>query len=152
MALTKDQVTKSKLRLDSVRYPPEIGEDLYMASPEVTHQLHCLNFLRKATYGEYYKDKSGEWTDSPATTRIHLDHCIEMLRQVLMCNADAGVLTMNWVESHSQPYPNFNTWHKCRNFDSVMDWVRGSALQLENSENATVWPQVPGSVVLARPP
>lgn len=52
------------------------------------------------------------------------DHCADLLRQKLMCDADVGVLTYNWVKNHSGPYPNFNTLHKCRNFDNVLAWGR----------------------------
>ena len=50
------------------------------------------------------------------------DHCIEMLRQVLMCNADTGIITYEWVNGSKEPLPNFNTVHRCRNLDKVHSW------------------------------
>lgn len=50
------------------------------------------------------------------------DHCADMLRQKVMCDADVGVITYNWHENNSDPVANFNTPHKCRNFDRVLDW------------------------------
>lgn len=50
-----------------------------------------------------------------------------MLPQTLMCNADVGVVTHNWIhderysEPKARPFPDFSTNKKCRNFDGVMD-------------------------------
>ena len=41
-----------------------------------------------------------------------------------MCDGDVGILTFDWVKNHSRPYPNFNTLHKCRNFDDILEWGR----------------------------
>ncbi|EHA19807.1 hypothetical protein ASPNIDRAFT_142954, partial [Aspergillus niger ATCC 1015] len=95
----------------------------YMGSVEVLHQLHCLNMLRQASYEDYYKDKPGPWEDSPQILRHHLDHCIDILRQKLMCDADVGILTYVWVKGHKDPFPDFNVHHKCRDFRAVKQWV-----------------------------
>jgi len=106
----------------SVKLAPEIGGG-YMASVEALHQLHCLDILRQATYEDYYKDKAEPWKDSPQTLRYHLDHCVDNLRQKLMCDADAGILTYVWVKGHPAPFPDFSVQHKCRDFDALKDWV-----------------------------
>ncbi|KAF9819584.1 hypothetical protein IEO21_02048 [Rhodonia placenta] len=90
----------------------------YAAELEVVHQLHCLNMLRKFTYPEYYP--RGE--DDPDLYRHHIDHCIEMLRQQIMCAGDVGLITFDWVEGHSAPYPDFNVWHQCRDFGKIQAW------------------------------
>ncbi|KAG1718418.1 uncharacterized protein EDB91DRAFT_1297460, partial [Suillus paluster] len=82
---------------------------------ESTHQLHCLNLLRKATWFEYYGPIEPSFQNPPEILRMHLDHCIEMMRQNIMCNADVTMITWDWVEGHKSPYPNFNTRHQCRN-------------------------------------
>lgn len=56
--------------VDDVRLPDELGGG-YMASDMYTHELHCLNFLRKATYPEYYNRSHG-FTDLPHVVRLHL--------------------------------------------------------------------------------
>jgi len=55
---------------------------------------------------------------------LSADHCADTLREKLLCNADVGVITYNWVKHHSQPVPNFNTNHKCRNFDAISAWQK----------------------------
>lgn len=54
----------------------------------------------------------------------YLDHCADMLRQKLMCDADMTLVTYNWVSNHYTPHPNFNVQHRCRNFDAAMAWTR----------------------------
>ncbi|KAI2882010.1 hypothetical protein CBS11852_9738 [Aspergillus niger] len=93
----------------SVGLADELGGG-YMGSVEVLHQLHCLNMLRQASYEDYYKDKPGPWEDSPQILRHHLDHCIDILRQKLMCDADVGILTYVWVKGHKDPFPDFNVY------------------------------------------
>ncbi|KAG2143189.1 hypothetical protein BD769DRAFT_1772242 [Suillus cothurnatus] len=106
-----------------VRYPDEYGGG-YMASVEVIHQLHCIDMLRRASWGEHDNSTSHEFHESPEVFwRIHLDHCIEMLRQNLMCRGDVTMLTYDWVKGMDGPLPNFNTPHQCRNFEKILNWV-----------------------------
>ncbi|KAG1740969.1 hypothetical protein EDB19DRAFT_1707111, partial [Suillus lakei] len=116
-----------------VRYPDKVGGG-YMVSVEVGHQLHCLNFLRKASWLEYYESIDISFQDSPETVRQHLDHCIEMTRQNVMCNADVTMITWNWVQGHTDPYPNFNTRHQCRNIEKILDWNIEHAMHVDKSE------------------
>jgi hypothetical protein len=52
------------------------------------------------------------------------DHCIDIIRQALMCNADVGIFTYVWVDGYPKPFPDFNVQHKCRSFDVVLDWAK----------------------------
>ncbi|KAJ6149038.1 Protein of unknown function DUF3328 [Penicillium samsonianum] len=106
----------------SVKLPPEDG-GAYRLHFEFSHQMHCVNFIRMWTYQDYYKEEQAEFSDSPSTQRTHIDHCIEMLRQFVMCHADTNLVSANWVAGSNSPYPNFNTKHTCRNFDAVVDWA-----------------------------
>jgi len=40
-----------------------------------------------------------------------------------MCQSDVTPVTSNWVMGHRSPSPDFNTVHKCRNFDKLLEWV-----------------------------
>ncbi|KAG1856641.1 hypothetical protein DFJ58DRAFT_784249 [Suillus subalutaceus] len=110
-----------------VRYPAEFGGG-FMVTVEAYHQLHCLNLLRKASWPEYYVP-----TDPPEVVRMHFDHCIEMIRQNIMCNADVTMITWDWVQEHKIPYPNFNTRHQCRNYEKILDWAVKHAVHIPES-------------------
>ena len=53
---------------------------------------------------------------------ILVDHCIDMLRQNLICNADAGMIPNYWVEGRRIPMPDFYAVYRCRNFESLQQW------------------------------
>ncbi|KAH9947858.1 hypothetical protein B0H21DRAFT_691091, partial [Amylocystis lapponica] len=131
-SITTDTLLKvgKTVRPSSVKFPEEKGGG-YMALYEVSHQLHCLNLLRKYSYREYYAPITAAFFADPVFFRTHLDHCIEMLRQTLMCNADAGLVTFDWVAGFPTPYPDFNTLHRCRNFDRIMDWIGEHAIDVQ---------------------
>lgn len=102
----------------------------FLAGIEIGHQLHCLDLLRRHTYIDHYGPMDDNYVLRPAFYRVHLDHCIEMLRQVLMCNADVGPITFDWVAGLDVPFPNFSTLHKCRDVDKVYEWYDEHAINL----------------------
>ncbi|KAG1863650.1 hypothetical protein F4604DRAFT_1784387 [Suillus subluteus] len=101
-----------------IRYPEEYGGN-YMASVEVLHQLHCVNTVRKSSWGDHYMADHPDFI----RWRIHLDHCVEILRQVIMCHSDVTMATYDWVEGIDDPYPNFSLPHQCRDLEKILDWV-----------------------------
>ena len=66
-----------------------------------------------------------------------------------MCDADVGIFTYNWVKGRSRPSPNFNTMHKCRNFDNILAW--GQAHQAKAPPSGVVT-KPPDTVELDVPP
>ena len=72
-----------------------------------------------------------------------------MLRQVIMCHADVGVLTNHYTEQRTLPWPDFNTPHVCRDFDAIYDWTIYNQVP-------DFWPYPPrkpeGAKALAHPP
>lgn len=41
-----------------------------------------------------------------------------------MCNTDTGVLGQVWFDRDSPTaFPDFNTKHKCKNFDDISKWA-----------------------------
>ena len=83
--------------------------------------------LRKAVYREYYYPEGGfslkHWT--------HLSHCIDILRQNLVCHADVEVHTYNWVETQRYPFPDFNIRRQCRDHGAVVEWLREEGSHVE---------------------
>ncbi|KAG1768902.1 hypothetical protein EV702DRAFT_979146, partial [Suillus placidus] len=116
-----------------VRYPDKIGGG-FMVSLDSAHQMHCVNLLRKASWLEYYESTDRSFQATPEMVRLHFDHCIEMIRQSIMCNADVTMITWYWVQGHTVPYPNFNTRHRCRNFEKIIDWSVEHAIHIDESE------------------
>lgn len=51
-------------------------------------------------------------------------HCLDTIRQVLMCNVDTGVLGQVWYDRGTvAAFPDFKTTHTCKNYDDVRKWA-----------------------------
>ncbi|QYS97828.1 hypothetical protein H0G86_005039 [Trichoderma simmonsii] len=102
---------------------PTTREEGYRVGMEVFHHLHCLNLLRRVTYKEYYEPLGGEFAHGPEALQAHTDHCIEVLRQNIQCNADIGLFTFYMIPDDPLAWPELNSKHVCRNFDNVRKWA-----------------------------
>ncbi|KAF7860756.1 hypothetical protein EAF04_008274 [Stromatinia cepivora] len=147
------RISKEQLeRINASEYAAEYTEEMgggYIAGVEVFHQIHCLNMIRKATYLDYYLPRNAEWERDPDTMRYHIDHCIDMLRQKLMCDPDVGMITYVWAKDWKQPLPDFNTVHMCRSYSKVINWAQENFV---HNGNVSDIERAPGALELgARP-
>lgn len=62
-------------------------------------------------------------------TGCYLDHCLDMLRQSVMCQGDTQLLTMKWSHENSIPIANFTMPHKCVNWENLELWARGRRIE-----------------------
>lgn len=139
----------------SIHFPPSADGEAgkYLATWDVFHQIHCLNWLRKATNWEYYY---GDHKPGPVY-KTHQKHCIHMILQSLMCSADVDMITFEWMEGHDSrvddlvgdhdekmqghdhdnpfekrahanqaaiPAANFHVHKMCRNFPALVEWAK----------------------------
>ena len=51
------------------------------------------------------------------------DHCVDDLRQALMCHADTSVVTFDWKPQYRRPWPNFSIDHTCVNWEALDNWA-----------------------------
>lgn len=108
----------------AVQLPPESGGG-YMAYLASHHHLHCLNLLHQSLHPDYYKTRSVVWLELSDSRRLsHFDHCIEALRQYIMCNADTTVVTHSWYESISGPVSNQENPRRCADWDAHWEWQK----------------------------
>ncbi|KAL9115724.1 MAG: hypothetical protein Q9227_000092 [Pyrenula ochraceoflavens] len=100
----------------------------FMSEIFMTHELHCLKKVRQWMYKETY------FTDVQGLTRNelkrHVDHCIETLRQGIMCRGDVSLATYTYFKGSSDV--TARTWgtHECVNFDALMAWSRSRAVNM----------------------
>ncbi|EWC46898.1 hypothetical protein DRE_03910 [Drechslerella stenobrocha 248] len=116
----------------TVRLPESLGfpADMHLAQLDSAHQIHCLNALRKAVFASYYYDAAKK----PPRNRlhwIHLSHCAGILLQNLMCQANLDVVTLNWVETQENPFPDFSVNKQCRDFGAIQRWQQEHRLSEE---------------------
>ncbi|KAF2129162.1 hypothetical protein P153DRAFT_341721 [Dothidotthia symphoricarpi CBS 119687] len=137
VVIPESEAEKTGLRGDQVKISREYGGG-FPANVEGLHHLHCLDLLRKTlhwNYDYYLARKEGPFVNSEYIVRIHTTHCLDMLRQVLMCNPDVGVLGQVWWkpegEADPMPFVDFNTRHRCRDFEGVRAWAEAHQLRPE---------------------
>ncbi|BCS12323.1 hypothetical protein ALUC_50369A [Aspergillus luchuensis] len=67
------------------------------------------------------------------------EHCIDNLRQNIMCKADVSLLTFTWDPTDRAPKPNFVIEHECANWDKVDKWAEEHRFDIFD-ENTLVHP------------
>ncbi|KAI6093647.1 hypothetical protein F4821DRAFT_3110 [Hypoxylon rubiginosum] len=81
----------------------------------VYHQLHCLDTIRRG-YWAAAQRPSPDQTVAPR----HIRHCIDYLRQSLMCHADTN---LEAIDADLGGTRGHGSSRKCRNFSQVTEWA-----------------------------
>ncbi|KZS89650.1 hypothetical protein SISNIDRAFT_416712, partial [Sistotremastrum niveocremeum HHB9708] len=101
------------------------GDDHYVISLDVFHQLHCLNLVRKALWPDRYgpQELGDPVLEDDDTPFDHVDHCVNIIRENIICNADTTPNVFQWSEEKNMIFPHFDSVHMCRNWESITEWV-----------------------------
>ncbi|KZT37787.1 hypothetical protein SISSUDRAFT_819927 [Sistotremastrum suecicum HHB10207 ss-3] len=122
-----NEVEASQIANWTERIPND--EDHFIISLDVFHQLHCLNHIRRALSPERYGPQMHTAPIIPGGPPFdHVDHCLNILRESVVCNADITPNVFQWNEEKKQIFPHFDSVHTCRNWESIMEWARGRKL------------------------
>ncbi|KXS96993.1 hypothetical protein AC578_1888 [Pseudocercospora eumusae] len=90
--------------------------------------LHCINFLRQGLYYNYdfYRSNPSYFFSegSEREIRDHLAHCVDALRQLVMCWSDTDVLPLlrPTLPTDKPRITDFSRVKRCRNFESLRIW------------------------------
>ncbi|KAI0080783.1 hypothetical protein K474DRAFT_1636716 [Panus rudis PR-1116 ss-1] len=120
-------IPKSLARLLPNRTVPIPGdEEHYILVLSVFHQLHCLNLMRKIFFREHYTDPETGYVAGYSPERLtgHYMHCIDTLRQAVMCASDISPIVWQWNERVGKATPAMNVAHSCRSFDKIVEWAK----------------------------
>ncbi|KAK4498486.1 hypothetical protein PRZ48_011144 [Zasmidium cellare] len=101
------------------------GDGEYCLS--VFHQLHCVAMLRNAlnsmrSEGKIMTHDAGDDDQDPL---VHVDHCIDYLRQAIMCSGDMTLEHYTMLDNGTLG-PGVNGYfvnHQCKNWDSIVDFA-----------------------------
>ncbi|KAB2568586.1 hypothetical protein BFW01_g352 [Lasiodiplodia theobromae] len=95
----------------------------YLMGLDVYHTLHCVDQLRRMLDREHYfgpgKMKYPE--------RGHRDHCLDHIRQQLMCHADLTPIPVIWYEGHGRSFVQSDVVHTCRNWGALQKFMHTRA-------------------------
>ena len=111
-----DGVSAAKLAHQTAAITNDTGH--YLITLDVFHQLHCLERIRgEIISAKYLYQLNPNRTEEDAFTK-HTLHCIDYLRQALICHADMTLVSTgkDLEFDHAPP-------RQCRDFDAVLGWV-----------------------------
>jgi hypothetical protein len=102
----------------------------------VFHQLHCLDGLRRHFRSLVDLANNGGAQDTHFAHKMpHVEHCIELLRNALMCRPD---LTIEVSDPTLGGVAGFGTTHICLEWEQLVDWTtEWEAFQEEDDQ--LVW-------------
>ena len=60
---------------------------------------------------------------------METDHCLDYIRQALMCHADSTPVRLEWRKESHFLIPKFDQYHTCRNFELLHEWSKERALE-----------------------
>ncbi|KAF4624107.1 hypothetical protein G7Y89_g14064 [Cudoniella acicularis] len=109
-------------RINKTSIPVPGEEDSYWAALSMMHELHCVKRLRQFIYQEYYFATLTE--EEKRLNTLHTDHCLEILRQGVICRGDIALVPMKWEADNVKPVADFSVPHKCANWDSIIEWSK----------------------------
>jgi len=94
----------------------------------MVHGLHCLNTIRQSQDPEYYeKNLQAPMKHSHRMKmRMHIDHCLDHLRQAILCHGDLTPVTLRPVDI-DDPTADLvgetERSHTCRNGMEIRKWL-----------------------------
>jgi hypothetical protein len=129
----------------AVRFPGTIGDGGYPVFASGTHAIHCLHHIWKDHYIEELTEVQELKAGFPKMYELHYEHCVDYMRQYIMCKFDTTAVPFNWVLDHQNPTPNGNTIHKCVNWDNLQAWMKKHAVE---EPEGYVWKQPDDAISL----
>jgi hypothetical protein len=105
---------------------------------DVLHSLHCLNSVRKMLYEYMYhlpREEGNALTNDPNDwDHIHMDHCLDQIRQSIQCHGDLSPVPLYWWDGWGTGLGQGHT-HTCRKWDSIREWVDRRNLGLDEKRS-----------------
>ncbi|KAH8822034.1 hypothetical protein F5884DRAFT_868338 [Xylogone sp. PMI_703] len=93
----------------------------YQVGFAMFHALHCVNVIRMYLDQDYYTDVFAKW--AKLDLRLHIDHCLDYIRQSIQCHGDLTPVPMRWWEAANRVYSDTASLHTCRPFQDIRDWI-----------------------------
>ena len=53
----------------------------------------------------------------------HTAHCVNSIRQSIMCSTDVTPNVWSWDERRQRNFPRLDSVHTCRNFEKIKEWA-----------------------------
>ncbi|KAK4175468.1 hypothetical protein QBC36DRAFT_189817, partial [Triangularia setosa] len=127
MAGTLIRISNEELQLagtDSI--PLEDGG--YAAGLGVAHNLHCVKNIKQFLYREYFYPDLNSDSKAFEDLQTHSDHCLDFIRQGIMCHLDYSLYTVSWGDRKDIPTHHDPPVQKCINWEKLHSWMQGRSV------------------------
>ncbi|KAI1249472.1 hypothetical protein MGN70_009085 [Eutypa lata] len=79
-------------------------------------------YLRQWIYRDHYHPEVGP--EETPHWLLHIDHCLDLIRQALMCRADTSLMTFHWAADRREPMLKLESpEHVCVDWEDLMEKV-----------------------------
>ena len=133
-----DDWSSSKGLSPAQRFPWDTSKGIYLVN--ANHNLHCLvrqycepqkttadkGCAQKNIRSAYMEYINGQ---KQSKTFSHINHCLDALRQDIICNADD---TPRYTTSTLDPESGVGQLRRCRSWDQLQQWSRGRTACFRN--------------------
>ncbi|KAI1809102.1 hypothetical protein GGS20DRAFT_369052 [Poronia punctata] len=100
----------------------------YAAGLGIGHNLHCVKKIKQFIYREYFYPDLSKDKDHFDYVQAHADHCLDFLRQDMLCHVDYTLYTLYWGERRQDiPTHQIPKYRKCVNWDKLHLWMQSRA-------------------------
>ncbi|KAJ3483548.1 hypothetical protein NLG97_g7284 [Lecanicillium saksenae] len=122
--ITEEELSHTAMAKEDAISLPDGG---YYAGLSVYHDLHCIKRLHHYMYPDYYFANLTE--EQRELNEYHTHHCLDMLRQSVMCHGDTQLITMQWLKSATTPTGTFKMPHKCADWTQLENWASSRRIE-----------------------
>ncbi|KAI0518401.1 hypothetical protein F5B22DRAFT_644705 [Xylaria bambusicola] len=99
----------------------KIADGGYVTELGVYHELHCIRHLRFYLYRDHYYPNLT--SSQQEYLYVHLDHCLESLRKVVMCHGNSALYSFKWHgDNEPRAAVKSNARSVCVKWDSIESW------------------------------
>ncbi|KAJ6103028.1 hypothetical protein N7486_005455 [Penicillium sp. IBT 16267x] len=149
LGVNSKDAEQSGLTADQVQINPKYGGGYPANAPPNRIQ----NVVRQSlyyNYDYYHSKEEGIFGNNDYIVRRQVflkAYCLDIIRQQLMCTVDTGVLGQVWVyPDNPEPHLDFNTHHRCKNFDQIRRWAEVNQLPKDPPVDY-IAPPAPGATI-----
>jgi hypothetical protein len=84
------------------------------------------NAIRIALHQDHYREILDASHFDPlkgSYGRDHISHCLDAVREAVMCASDISVITWKWNNKAQKALGHGDILHSCRSFEPIQDWA-----------------------------
>lgn len=100
------------------------NEGYFVGQMGVFHELHCLKRIRHWIYRSHYL--TNFTNDQLVEEEAHIDHCVELMREAILCRGDTTLSVFRWIDPSHQGDPHLTVdapgTHTCVNWERLREW------------------------------